>query len=64
MSAVHTLSMGALPVPSLTALEFHIKELETEIRNHEFRMIYNFNQRIVSLDLLTKAKRQVERLKN
>jgi hypothetical protein len=44
--------------PSSQALATHISDVETELANIEFRIMFFFNQRRALLDLLTKATRQ------
>jgi FAD synthase len=63
VQSLHQLSTNPTVQPSTAALEAHIAELEMDVRNAEFRLQFQFNQRKASLELLTNAKRQLERLK-
>jgi hypothetical protein len=57
ISDIRNLSAGVAPIPSASALESFIGELELEVRNNEFRMHYLYYQHHHSLEMLADVKR-------
>jgi hypothetical protein len=60
-SAINQLASGPIAEPTPEALQAYIIELESDIRNADFRLQYLYRQRQASTELLVSAKMQAEK---
>lgn len=62
ISDLGALSQSPASKPNAEALNGHIRELEFELHNLEFRLQYFYNQRSLTIQNLGVAKRQLDSL--
>jgi len=57
--ALHTVAAAPTALASNEALVAHVRDLETELHNCDFRLQFLYNQRLSALQLIDAARRQI-----
>jgi len=63
LAAIHTIAAAPPALASNEALVAHMRDLETELHNCDFRLQFLYNQRISALQLINAARHQIAEAK-